>query len=252
MAYGDDDLYAQISSPPTEDVKKTLEELGFTVEEEGDQNKNTRTLVKGKKTALLYEEFASTRDASERINNVALANSMVQLLQVVMANPALFAAIGPAQAIKLINQIGDFLGFYEDWELETMPGASPEEQQAQAQEQIGQMLAQMKQAIDQEIAAAVTPVAEGVQQLGQVVSQIAPVVPQLAKGVQELTQALQQMAQQIQGMQQGTTQALEAIGQKDAQQDEVIGKLVGLIQQAMPPPPMPPQQMAPPSPLVPA
>src|SRR5258708_2417057 len=86
MAYGEEEVYAQIETLNAGDVKKTLEDLGFSVEEEGDAGKNTKTLVKGNKTALAYETFASTRDSGERINNVQLANAMVQLLQVIFTN----------------------------------------------------------------------------------------------------------------------------------------------------------------------
>lgn len=225
MAYGGDEMYAQVSMEATEDVKKALGKLGFTVEEEGDATKNTKTLVKGGKTALLYEEFASNRAASDRIDNIALSNAMVQLLQVVITNPQMFAAIGTVQAVKIVNEIAQLAGFYKDFKLEVMPGSSPEEIQKQAQEQIGQMLAQMKQAIEQQMAQAVGPLGEGLKQVAESVGQINEVVPQLVQGVQAMTQKIQQMEQ-------STAQVVQQIGQKDAEQDQVIAQLVQLIQVA--------------------
>lgn len=248
MAYGDEDVYAQVETTEGTNTKKVLEDLGFTVDEdgggEGDQNTNTKTAVKGKKTALAYETFASTRDAGDRINNMQLANSMVQLLQVVLTNPAMFAAIGPAQAVKLVNQIAGVSGFYKEFKLEAIPGASPEEQNAKAQEQVGGMLAQLKEVLEKEmeqmIGQAVTPMAQAIQQLTQqvqAVSQAVQAVPQLS---QELGQAVAQVNQK-------TDQAMQAfavVGQKDKAQDEAIAKLTQLFgviaQQVGMAPPVPP------------
>lgn len=229
MAYGSDELYAQVSpTEAPEDMKTTLEKMGFTIEEEGDPKKNTKTLVKGGKTALLYEEFASDRSTADRIDNVALSNAMVQLLQVVMANPALFAAIGPVQAVKIINQIGQLAGFYKDFKLEVMDGSSPEEVQAHAQEQIGQMLAQMKQQFEQQMAQVIGPLNQGLQQLSQEVAKV--------------VQAMGVISQKVQGIEQSTAQAVQVIGQKDQEQDAAIARITSLLEQAqslMAPPPPP-------------
>lgn len=238
MAYGDDEMYAQIGDTVTKDVKASLEKLEFTVEEEGDQKKNTKTLVKGGKTALLYEEFASNRAASDRVDNVALSNAMVQLLQVVTANPALFAAIGPVQSVQMLNEIANLAGFAKDFKLTVMEGSSPEEVQKDTQDQIGQMLGQLKQTLEQEMGQAIGPLQEGLGKVAESVGQINEVVPQLVQGVQGITQKLQQIEQ-------GTAQALQTVGQKDAEQDQVIQQLVQLIQAATQgappqPPPMPP------------
>lgn len=248
MAYGDDEVYAQVETTEGGNTKKVLEELGFTVDEEGDMNANTKTSVKGKKTALAYESFASTRDASDRINNIQLANAMIQLLQVVFSNPAIFAAIGPAQAVKLINQVAGVSGFYKEFKLETIPGASPEEQNAKAQEQLGGMLEQLKGVLEKEmgqmIGAATQPLAQAVQQLAQQLQGIGQATAQTAQQVQAVTQAIPQM-------QEGIQKAFAEAGQKDAAQDEAIAKLTQLFgvvaqQIGMAPPPQPAPETQPP------
>jgi len=237
MAYGEDEMYAQIETVVAEDVKKTLEDLGFTVEEEGDAGKNTKTLVKGSKTALLYESFASTRDSGDRINNVAIANAMVQLLQVVLTNPPMFAAIGPAQAIKMINSIADFSGFYKDaFKLEVVPHENPEEQNARAQEEVGGMLAQLKQVLEKEmqqtVGAATQPLAAALQQVMQQIQGIGQATQQLGEAAKQSGAAIPQLAQQMAAMQEGVQKAIAGIGQHDAQQDEAIGKLMQILQVA--------------------
>ena len=233
MAYGEEEVYAQIEAvATTADAMKVLGDLGFTVEEEGDAGKNTKTLVKGSKAALQYETFASTRDSGERINNVALANAMVQLLQVIFTNPLIFSAVGPAQAVKLINQVMALGGFFEEFRLQTMPGASPEEQNAKAQEEVGKMLAQLKQVLEKEmsqtVGAATQPLGQALQQLAQQIQglgQVAQAVPELAKQVAGITQALP-------AMQQNVTKAFEQIGQHDSQQDQAIARIMQIIQAA--------------------
>lgn len=236
MGYGSEEMYSQVSTDVTPESKKVLEELGFTVEEEGDSKKNTTTLVKGGKTALLYEEFANNRASVDRADNVALSNAMVQLLQVVMSNPALAAAIGPVQSVKIINEIAQLAGFYKDFKLEVMPGSSPEEIQAQAQQQIGQMLAQMKQAMEQEMAQAIGPLSQGMQQLSQ--------------QVQQIVQAMAGIGQKVQSLEQHSAQAIQVIGQKDQQQDAAIEKIVSILAAAQgmmsPPPPHQPPGLTPP------
>ena len=227
MAYGDDEVYAQVETTSGGNTKEVLEKLGFTVDEEGDMNTNTKTSVKGNKTALAYEEFASTRDSQDRINNMALANAMIQLLQVVFSNPLIFAAVGPAQAVKLINQVAAVSGFYQEFKLEAIPGASPEEQNQKAQEQVGGMLAQLKEVLEKEmqqtVGAAVTPLAQAVQQLTQQVQVSAQAVPKLAQAVGTLNQQVAANADQ-------TKQVVVGIAQKDAKQDSDIQKLLQLFQ----------------------
>lgn len=230
MAHGQDEVYAQIEVIVNDDVKKTLDDLGFTVEEEGKPEKGTKTLVKGSKTALQYETFASTRATSERINNVALANAMVQLLQVVFSNPPMFAAIGPAQAVKLVNQVIDLTGTYSEFKLEVVPHENPEEKDQRAQQEVGNMLAQLKQVLEKEmsqmVGQAVTPLAEGLQQMAQQIQALGQATQQTAQQVKAVSEAIPQM-------QQGVAQAMEQIGQKDAAQDQQIARIMQVLNVAM-------------------
>jgi len=231
MAYGEDEMYGQVDGDEDSDVVKALKEMGFTVAEKGDPNRNTKTVVKGSKTALEYEDFASTRDSSERINNVALANAMTQLLQVVLANPAMFAAIGPAQALKMINSIADFAGFYKDaFELKVLPGGTPEEQNQKAQEQVGGMLAQLKEVLEKEmqqvVGAATQPLAQAVEQIARQIQQLGQATAQTGQQVQGLTQVLPQM-------QQATAAAFQKIGQKDGEQDQQLARIMQILSVAM-------------------
>jgi len=110
MAHADDSITVGVSSSfaATEaEFKKLMDKLGFTIQDEGmDPNDpDPMRTVKGSKSQLQLETFASTRDAATRIDNPAIADAMSKIFLAIANNPVLIQSIGPVQLVELLNQI---------------------------------------------------------------------------------------------------------------------------------------------------
>lgn len=113
MAYGEDEFYAQIPADP-EITKEKLEQLGFTWE--GEDPDSRRVTVKATKksilrTAIPYQKFVANRDGADRVSEAEQAVKMANLLAQLMGNQVLAPAIGPDQAITIVNLILRHGGF---------------------------------------------------------------------------------------------------------------------------------------------
>lgn len=115
MAYGDKSIYAQVPSVPPV-TEKVLKDLGFTIDEPGIPGESN-IVIKGPKSALELEGFASTRDANSRVDNPQVAAAISQIMQVLMGNEMTALAIGPEQAIKVFNMAARIAGLPRDFEL---------------------------------------------------------------------------------------------------------------------------------------
>lgn len=224
MAYADDNVAAQISSDYAEnegEFKKMLKEVGLEIddkEDDGDGMRNQKRAVKGKKSALAMEIFASTRDATNRIDNPGVAAAMSQIFTAVANNPVLISTIGPEQLVSLLNQIIVIAGLPKEFQLRPVPGAAnaQAEQVEAVQQQILKLAEQVKQAIDQ-----------SAQQVTQTV------LDETAKALEPLSQAIMQL------------------GQKDQQQDQQIAAIAQALEQTQaaiaqmmqPKPQLPPEMM---------
>ncbi|HYE32126.1 MAG TPA: hypothetical protein VEH27_11905 [Methylomirabilota bacterium] len=162
MAYGEEEVYASLPGD-SELTQETLNRLGLTVEEHP-ATKQGRTLVKGKKSKLQpvatqIELFASTRDGNDRVNNSAMATVMTQFLAQVLQNPGLAQALGPDQAIELLNKCLEFMGVPRDFKLvNKLPegagaGVTAEQIKEFVDQQIAQVLQQVQQLTQQSQAA---------------------------------------------------------------------------------------------------
>lgn len=131
MAYGDDDIWVHIPA----DIPMTPEALnlmGFVIHDKpvimaaagqgpglgfSPRDKFYRARIKKSKIAMALWEFASTRDGEDRGDNSKVAQTMSLMVQNLLSNPMTAAAIGPAQAIELANQIARLAGLPKDFKL---------------------------------------------------------------------------------------------------------------------------------------
>ena len=134
MAYGDPEFYAQIPFDP-EITPKLLKKLGFTYDEDKHPKSATdrSVTVKVNKTAIALFTFAASNDWLERNNDLAIAQAMAQALGTWLANPMLANAIGPEQALQMINMICRMAGFPKEFKLENKSQENEEEIQKQLQ-----------------------------------------------------------------------------------------------------------------------
>lgn len=151
MAYGEDEFYAQIPADP-EINKQMLEDLGFTWA--GEDKDNGRLTVKAtkkavRKTAIGYMKFVANRDGEDRINEVEEARKMAVALAEWMNNPIIGPAIGPDQAIQMVNFIARAAGFPRDFRIvnklndATMLQQNTQQIMTQVQDALKQVVAQI-------------------------------------------------------------------------------------------------------------
>jgi hypothetical protein len=94
---------------------------------------------------------------------------MATLARDVMNNPITAAAVGPDQAIAMLNAIGYYAGLPRDFKLRNT-GKTPEEEKAQAQQELKQVVEVVLQQVDQHIMKAITPLLQEVKNLNQEVA----------------------------------------------------------------------------------
>lgn len=212
MAHGDDDITVSISSSfasTEEEFNKLLKAVGFalTDKEAGfDANEPERMYeVKGNKTELAIESFASTRDNVNRINLPAVADAMSKIFIAIAGNPILIQAIGPMQLVELLNQIIVSSGVPQEFRLR---GKAVDEMQGQPPEQQAEQLGTMMKEFAGQIQQLVAQKQQETLQLSQ--QQTAQVVGAAMQQAQQ--QAAQQAAAAAQGMQQMAAQAAAQAG----------------------------------------
>lgn len=177
MAYGDDDIYAQIPSeiPLTKDQ---LQAMGFSYVDKdtatgtygseatpttGSTNrtakiKYVRIKTTKKATAIPLWEISSTRDGDDRIDKERIAVSMATILDKLISNPLTAQAIGPDQAIEMTNAICQLAGLPRDVKFRNMsPNLSPEQQQEQAAAEMKQVVDIVLKQVTGEMQAAIEP-----------------------------------------------------------------------------------------------
>lgn len=250
MAHADDDIIVGITSSfaaTEEEFNKLLEAVGFklTDKEAGFDPDKPEAMysVKGNKSALAIESFASTRDNSNRINLPAVADAMSKIFLAIAGNPVLIQAIGPPQLVELLNQIITSSGVPQEFRLRGKP-VSPDqqpEQQAQAvqalAEQMKQFAAQVQQLVAQKQQETLQLAA---QQTTQIVGQAAQAAQaQTAQVIGQVQQqaaaALQQAAPAIQAAQQAAQAAGQKIQQHDAEivsLNQAVAQLTQAVQEA--------------------
>lgn len=218
--HGDDNVTAQISSDYAEteaEFKTMLKDIGLEIDDKDDDGEGAQVQkrsVKGKKSSVAMEIFASSRDADDRIDNPGIAAAMSQIFTAVVGNPILMDRIGVEQMVDMLNDIMHTAGLPKERRFKVTPGTGMQAQSEEVQKQMVQFAQQVKQAID-----------ESAKQVSETV------LEETAKALQPISQAIDQLAQ------------------KDQQQDQVITTVVQaveglkevIVQLTQPPPP--PQEM---------
>ena len=169
MAYGEDEVYAEINSGYT---PEQINDLGFTVEEE-DLDRSGLVGIRGKKTALGLEVIGSYRDTLDRVSDKEFAAALTQLFQMIANDQEMRQAIGVDQILDVVNQIGTMLGLPKDFrlqKLEAEEGAGGE-QPAQA-DQMAAVAEEIRNSIINEVGEALKPLAESTQQNSSMIQQI--------------------------------------------------------------------------------
>lgn len=185
MAYGQDEFWAQVPADPEldgEKGKKILSDLGLTWA--GQDADTKRVTVKATKTAVMYQKFVANRDGANRVNEREVAVGQLNLLTVAMGNPMTMQAIGPDQAIKLINDIARSSGFPRDFKLVNMLNNKAMLQQNN--EEVLQQVQQMIQQLGEDVKGALQTVMqdnakqqEQINELQQAVAPQAPAQPEM-------------------------------------------------------------------------
>jgi hypothetical protein len=224
MAHADKEITVGISSSfaATEaEFNKLMDKLGFTIQDDSTYDPNdpdAMRTVKGSKTALQLEAFASTRDASKRIDTPAVADAMSKIFLAIAQNPALIQSIGTVQLVELLNQIITAAGLPKEFRLKGKAidtNAPQAEQTNQVSEMLTKLSEQVKGAIDQSqqqtLDAAgqqtMQVVQQAMQQAGQ---QTSEALSTIAEGLAQQNQANQTQQQQIEQL----GQALAVLSQK--------------------------------------
>ena len=198
MAHADDDITANISSAmidSEEEFKKTVARLGMTIADGPDYDpndpKSMRTL-KGKKSAIALEEFASTLGEEDRINTAGIAAAMSQVFTAIASNEVILQTLGPAQVVELLNQIIVTSGLPREFRLKANavdPNAGAQAQQEQLQKLIEGFAAQVKEALgqaqQQTLDASQKQTEAMIQEaMGGIVQQLQPIAQAVAQGAQ--------------------------------------------------------------------
>lgn len=252
MAHADDNVVVGITSTLAADQKDfdaMLKSVGFELTDKDagfDPDKPEHMYsVKGNKTALAIESFASTRDNGNRINLPAVADAMSKIFLAIAQNPVLIQSIGPQQLVELLNQIIQTSGVAQEFRLKGKPMADlPMEQQAQAQQQQVAQVQQMFKDFAEKVQGLVVGKQQetlqlAAQQTTQIVGQAMQAAQQqtaaaVAQGGQQLQQSLAQAGPAIQAAQEAAQVAAQKLGEHEqviAQQQQEIQSLNQAVQQ---------------------
>lgn len=217
-----------------EEFTKLLKSLNIEIHDKTDyhpDNPKVMRNVKAKKSSLRIEEFASSRDNAERIDNAGVADAMAKIFLSIAGNPVLIQSIGATQLIELLNQIIVTAGLPKEFKLrgKNVNLEAPAEQQAEEmQTMLQKMAAEIRTAIDQSSQATLQAAGEQTAQIvGEAMSGLGQQLTPIAEAVAQGSEVNQIQQQEIQ-----------ALGQ-------AVAQLSQAVQAVMPPPPPPPPQPTP-------
>lgn len=201
MNYGEPEFWAQIPAeiPLTPDV---LMRFGWTVEEHSDGI--DKALISGNLTALPLIAFTSARDGRQKIGNASMAQSMVQLIQMVTGNAELFQQVGSVQIFNSINMIAHFLGLPDDFKFQPQHGTDSIEQLRQEMQQHVMGLAEKTKMLND-------------QTKDLVAQSVGKAMEPIAKSINELSVDVENNAQEIEGNIKAINQIREVISAANAE-----------------------------------
>lgn len=203
MANGSSEIWGMVSAANTS--KQELEDLGFTVDEEGGDAFN----VKAPKSALAVDYFVSVKEGGNRTNNQAIAAQMFQFLQPFSAKLA--QAFPARELAKLLNGALSFFGFPREWKIDEAKipeEANPDELQQFMAQQIEMLAQKTQQAIAQGDQALMKVIEQQGQQTAQIAEELAGQITKLAT---ENAQTDAAAAQEIDGIKQALTVVTQAV-----------------------------------------
>ena len=175
--------------------KKTIEKAGFTVGEAEEGSRYEGVNVLGDKQYLSHDFIFTTRDGAERPVNTQAANTLVQLMQVVLQTPPILQALGREKTYDIFNEIFRLSGTGIDLNLELQEGDEAgfqDEQIAAMQESLKQL-----QQMLQELAGATEGNAKGLAEQEQVNTR----QEEILKGVVDVANVVKRAATDVDQLQ---------------------------------------------------
>ena len=204
LAYSDDEVLADVAEVD-ETKKKSLEEMGFKVDEP--ESRNAKAGIRGSKDALRVDGFSSDRDGADRIVDSKIAATMIQTFQSIFSNPTLSQAAGLEQLIDLFNQILVYSGAPKDFRLRIQPPQQP----PQSPEEMQKAQEEQAQQVQQQLAQMASQVVDGkIMQLGEELR--ANLVEPMQAQAQQTSQALEQLAMRQDKQAQAVMRLFQIIG----------------------------------------
>lgn len=228
MAHGSDEVFADIAD--LNDVKKeALKKLGFEIQETNAEPGIARTGVKGQKSNLRLDGFASETEGQNRIQDSKIAATMIQTFQSIFSNPGIVQAIGFKQLIELFNQILTYVGIPKDFKLKLDETLMQDQQNQvnQQQEAVVGQLQQMQAAMQEQMGQiAAQAVQQGLAEMGQAIQEkvVAPIKTQQDEARQAIGIVAQKLAETV---------------QQNGVQDQALMQLAELFKVATTPTPIP-------------
>lgn len=218
MAYSSDDVLAQVGEL-NEQTRATLKELGFEVEDKGQNDGNEyKAGVIGKKSTLELDGIASTRDNADRVNSPAIGSALVQLIQAVTSNPDMVRTLGLKQIVQWFNYAGTLLGLPTDFKL-TAKFDDPMEGQAEQAEDIQKQVAELAQNV----------VTQNLNQFTQALTK--DIIAPIDAALKQLQSNDQQIVKREEAQEEGLAQALLGI---KARLDELTNAIATIVAPAPP------------------
>lgn len=230
MAYGEDETYAQVEGDTVEEMtEEELNKLGFTTEEKPVAIGRKATLKAKNKTAIALEDFTSTREGEDRIDNVAAATAMSNFLIGLLNNPLVAPTIGKEQAITMLNLICRLAGFPRDFKLKATNDTEMVEQQ---DKEARNELLKAAEEISQKAAGQAAAQSQAVimQQVGQSLAEV-------KAGFEPVTKALRQTMETNKGQDDAIAQILKTL--------EIVEKTLTALTAPPQPPAAPPPVVSP-------
>jgi hypothetical protein len=171
MAYGEDEIYANINSQYT---LEALHSLGFTVTEK-DEDRSGAVKVRGQKSALALESIGSYRDSLDRVSDNAMAAALTQFYQIIGNDAEIRQSVGIDQMLDVVNRVGQMLGLPRDFKLQKINDGQGPEQQA---EQMVAIAEEIKGSVLQEVGQAIEPIAKNTQENTSAIEQLIQIINQ--------------------------------------------------------------------------
>lgn len=229
MEYGQDEFYAEL--PFARRITPALlKKMGFTWNDDDPISGEGTFVIKTTKKSIDIDTFASVRQSRSKTEDMEKALAISNALATWLGSP-LGAAIGPDQAIKIINVIAELAGFPEEFKLENRMPPIPTEE-------LPQILDQLQQKILNEIGNVLKPMAEQDQVQDQKIDAMAQAMAGVAKAVGALSEMVKMSAPaELTGIDPATGQPIPEPGMEGMPQGGMPGG--GM----MPPPAMPPPGM---------